>query len=109
MVVERSSLYYGYHDDDYIFCPRSKRMTANSIDHTLYRYCHAIGMTPKSAHKIRKTYISLAFTNRIDLDTICKIARHVDLKTTFQSYIFSLERKDDVYLKFNEIFQNATK
>lgn len=82
-------------------------MVSNSIDHTLRRYCLAVCMTPKSAHKIRNTYISLAFSNRIDLDTICKISGHVDLKTTFQSYVFSLDRQDDVYPKFNEIFQST--
>ena len=36
-MVEHSSEYYGYHDNGYIFCPASKRMVSNSIDHTLTR------------------------------------------------------------------------
>ena len=31
-IIKDSSEQYGYYDEGYIFCPRSKRITANSID-----------------------------------------------------------------------------
>lgn len=106
-LVETYSKQYGYYDNGYIFCPSSKRMSSNSIDHLLTRYCKDIEIPNKSAHKIRKTYISQAINNGVDLDSICRISGHVDLKTTLQSYLFSLERKKDVYNKFNEIFSDV--
>ncbi len=106
-MIERSSEYYGYYDDGYIFCPASKRMTSNSIDHTLTRYCKTVGIPEKSAHKIRKTYISQAISSGVDLDTICRISGHADLKTTLESYLFGLKRDDEVYNIFNNIFQDA--
>lgn len=106
-LVERSSSYYEYYDNGYIFCPASKRMVSNTIGHSITRYCNKLGIPEKSAHKIRKTYISQAINNGIDLDTVCRVAGHVDLKTTLQSYLFSLDRKDDVYKKFNDIFKSV--
>lgn len=106
-MIEKSCAYYEYYDNGYIFCPRSKRMASNSIDHLLIRYCEEVNIPKKSAHKIRKTYISQAINNGIDLDTVCRIAGHVDLKTTFQSYLFALERKEEIYDKFNDIFQDV--
>ena len=106
-MIEKSCAYYEYYDNGYIFCPRSKRMASNSIDHLLVRYCEEVNIPKKSAHKIRKTYISQAINNGIDLDTVCRIAGHVDLKTTFQSYLFALERKEEIYDKFNDIFQDV--
>lgn len=103
-LVRESSRYYGYHDDGFIFCPAGKRMTSNSVDCNLYRYCDELGIDRKSAHKIRKTYISKLFASGIDVDTVCRVSGHVDAKTTFDSYLFSLDRKEDTYEKFESIF-----
>lgn len=106
-MIKASSERYRYYDDDYVFCPNSQRMRATSIDSKIYRVCEKIGIPPKSAHKIRKTYISQIINNGIDLDTVCRVSGHVDLKTTFQSYYFSLEKKDEVYEKFNNMFREV--
>lgn len=90
-----------------IFFVQGQKEWHLSIDHLLIRYCEEVNIPKKSAHKIRKTYISQAINNGIDLDTVCRIAGHVDLKTTFQSYLFALERKEEIYDKFNDIFQDV--
>lgn len=105
-MVQSSSLRYHYYDDGYIFCPSSKRVSSNSIDDKLYRYCDTLGIPRKSAHKIRKTYISQIISSGIDLDTVCKVSGHVDLQTTLQSYYFCLEKKEDVYDKFDTVFSD---
>lgn len=102
-LIRESSEKYGFYDDDFIFCPKSKRIESNSIDTKLYRYCDNLGIPKKSAHKIRKTYISQIIKDGVDLDTVCRISGHVDLKTTFESYLFCLDRKEEVYDKFEEI------
>ena len=105
-MIKAASEQFGYYDDGYIFCPRSKRITANSIDKKLYNYCNAIGVDRKSAHKIRKTYISrLIHSGQIDIDTVCRVADHVDMKTTFMSYCFSLDHKNTIQDKFEEVLK----
>lgn len=106
-LVKKASIQYNYCDNDYVFCPASKRLTSNSIDKLLYRYCEEVGISRKSAHKIRKTYISQLIIGGIDLDTVCRVSGHVDLKTTLQSYLYSLDRKTETYSKFEDIFQNT--
>lgn len=103
-MIKKSSEYYGYYDNGYVFCPNSRRIVSNTIDKKLYCYCEALGIPKKSAHKIRKTYISQMIQNGIDLDTVCRVSGHVDLKTTFDSYLFCLETNDQVHEKFNELF-----
>lgn len=103
-MIRDSSEQYGYYDEGYIFCPRSKRITANSIDKKLYNYCSAISVDRKSAHKIRKTFISrLIHSGQIDIDTVCRVAGHIDMKTTFMSYCFSLDHKNVIQSKFEDV------
>lgn len=105
-MIKEASDQYGYYDEGYIFCPRSKRVTANSIDKKLYNYCNAISVNKKSAHKIRKTFISrLIHSGEIDIDTVCKVAGHVDMKTTFMSYCFSLDHKNVIQNKFENVLK----
>lgn len=106
-MIQISSEKYNYYDDGYIFCPRGSRMHSDSIDSKIYRICEKIGIPKKSAHKIRKTYISQIIKNGVDLDTVCRISGHVDLKTTFNSYLFCLEKKEEVYDKFNDMFKDV--
>lgn len=106
-LVKKASIQYNYYDNDYVFCPASKRLTSNSIDKLLYRYCEEVGIPKKSAHKIRKTYISQLVVGGIDLDTVCRVSGHADLKTTLESYFYSLDRKNEVHSKFEGIFQNT--
>ena len=93
----------GFYDDGYIFCPNSKRMKSNAIDIKLYDFCEKIGIPKKSAHKIRKTFISQMISNGIDLDTVCRVSGHTDIKTTFDSYTYSLVRKEDRLDEFQDV------
>ena len=61
-------------------------------------------MDKKSAHKIRKTFISrLVNSGKVDIDTICRVVGHVDMKTTFTSYTFSLDHKEQIKNKFEDV------
>lgn len=105
-MIKEASEQYGYHDDGYIFCPKSKRIKANTIDKKIYNYCDAINMKRKSAHKIRKTYISkLIHSGQLDIDTICRVVGHVDMKTTFMSYCYSLDHVNELQNKFENVLK----
>jgi len=100
-LIKEASERYGYYDEGYIFCPRSQRCHSISIDKRIYNYCNALGINKKSAHKIRKSYISkLIHSNSVDIDTICRTAGHTDAQTTFKSYCFSLTHKEALTEQF---------
>ena len=94
-LIKKTSEKYGFYDEGYVFCPHSKRMKSNAIDIKLYEFCEMIGIPRKSAHKIRKTFISQMISNGIDIDTVCRVSGHTDIKTTFDSYTYSLVKKED--------------
>ena len=103
-MIKEASEMFDFYDDGFIFCPNSKRVSETSIDKRLYNYCNAISVNKKSAHKIRKTFISrLIHSGKIDIDTICRVVGHVDMKTTFTSYCFSLDHKNEIQNKFAEV------
>ena len=94
-LIKSASDKYGFYDDGYIFCPNSKRIKSNTIDIKIYDYCEKLGIPKKSAHKIRKTFISQMIINGMDIDTVCRVSGHTDIKTTFNSYTYSLTKKED--------------
>lgn len=102
-IIKEASEKYGFYDDGYVFCPYSKRMKSNGIDIKIYEYCEKLGIPKKSAHKIRKTFISQMITQGIDLDTICRVSGHTDISTTFNSYIYSLTKKEDRINEFQDM------
>ena len=103
-MIKDASESFGFYDDGFIFCPNSRRVSEVSIDKRLYNYCNAISVDKKSAHKIRKTFISrLIHSGKIDIDTICRVVGHVDMKTTFTSYCFSLDHQNEIQSKFSEV------
>lgn len=101
-LIKSASEEYSYYDDGFLFCPHSRRVRSNTIDIKLYEYCDKIGIPKKSAHKIRKTFISQMVISGIDIDTICRVSGHADIATTFNSYTYSLTKKEDRL----EIFQD---
>lgn len=102
-LVKEASEEFGFYDDGYIFCPNSSRIRANRIDIILYDYCEKVGIPKKSAHKIRKTFISQMIICGIDFDTICRVAGHTDFNTTFNSYTYSLTKKEDRLEEFQNM------
>lgn len=102
-LIKEASLSFDFYDNNFVFCPRSKRIQSNSLDTKLSRYCKLLNLSEKSCHKIRKTYISKLIINGIDLDTVCKVSGHTDLKTTFDSYLFALNTESEIHEQFEEI------
>lgn len=101
--IKQASEEYGYYDDGFIFCPHSKRIKSNAINQRIYAFCDALGIPKKSAHKIRKTFISQMIFSGIDLDTVCRVSGHTDINTTFNSYTFSLTKKEDRIEQFTNM------
>ncbi|MFI3171278.1 MAG: tyrosine-type recombinase/integrase [Eubacteriales bacterium] len=77
--------------------------TPAEIEYKLYSLCEKLGYFKRSAHKIRKTYISELINNRADLDFVREQVGHQNLKTTLDSYTFSTTRKAEQLNKLNAI------
>ena len=93
--IKKASEEYGFYDDGYVFCPNSRRIKSNAINMRIYDFCDKLKIPKKSAHKIRKTFISQMIVAGIDLDTVCRVSGHTDISTTFNSYTYSLVKKED--------------
>ena len=102
-LIKEASEKYGFYDDGYVFCPNSRRLKSVTIDIKIYEFCEKIGIPKKSAHKIRKTFISQMIVNGIDIDTVCRVSGHTDITTTFNSYTYSLTKKDDRINDFQKL------
>lgn len=84
----------GYGDSEYLFVGEEGKLHAGTFDFRIRRYCRNIGISEKSMHKIRKTYISTLFDADLNLNTIREQVGHADEKTTLKSYVFN--RKTDI-------------
>ena len=69
--------------------------TPNNISRKLTRICKDLGITCRSPHKGRKTYISTLLNKGIDPDFVRTQVGHRDLQTTLNSYAFSTTRKEE--------------
>lgn len=86
---------HGFGDSEYIFLGKDgNRIHNKALDTRIRKYCKRIGISTKSMHKIRKTYIStLVDSNLININTIREMVGHEDERTTLNNYTFN--RKSD--------------
>ena len=64
-------------------------MTHYAVQSRIIRGCEAIGTITKTAHKIRKTYISSLIDSGLNIDEIRRQAGHSDERTTYGNYCFN--------------------
>ena len=76
-------------------------ITESNVQCKLYRMCNVLGLTKRSPHKWRKTYISTLLNNGVDADFIRQQVGHKDLQTTFNSYAYSTTREEEQLEQLN--------
>ena len=81
----------GYGKSEYIFVGKDgQRIHSKALDTRIRKYCRYIGISEKSMHKIRKTYIStLIDSQTVNLNTIRDLVGHEDERTTLRCYCFN--------------------
>ena len=81
----------GYEKSEYIFVGKDgQRIHSKALDTRIRKYCRYIGISEKSMHKIRKTYISTLIDSRtVNLNTIRDLVGHEDERTTLKCYCFN--------------------
>lgn len=96
-ILELSAKFSG----GFIFSSDDKPLGYDAIRKALYKYCKILNIKRKSSHKIRKTVISSLIDSGMNIDSVRKIAGHMDERTTYRCYCYD-RRTDDQ----NVIFMN---
>lgn len=74
---------------EFIFSNKNKRVNHYSIQAMIQRGCQYLEMMVKTAHKIRKTYISTLIDSGLNIDEIRRTVGHSDERTTYGNYCFN--------------------
>ena len=91
---------------DYLFLSEERTINEHAVNKQLIRGCEHIGITPRSTHKIRKTYASTLYRNGIPVSIISKLLGHVDESTTLKHYIFNIENSDETDKMVLDVLNN---
>lgn len=76
--------------DGFIFCQSNgKNVNHYSVQAAIKRGCENVDIMVKSAHKIRKTYISTLIDSGLNIDEIRRAVGHKDERTTYACYCFN--------------------
>jgi len=81
--------------DPYIFYRGTKRVNHYAVQAFIKRGCEYIGITVKTCHKIRKTYISALIDSGLNIDEIRRLAGHSDERTTYNSYCYNRKTRTE--------------
>lgn len=96
----------GYTDGDFIILNCNGRTKSGTISKRLSEYCKEAGISHKSAHKIRKTYISKMIDGNINIKTIMQQVGHVSAKTTYSNYCFDRNIETEIESKIEQVLCN---
>ena len=69
-------------------------ISESNVQLKLRRICQDLGITCRSPHKGRKTYISNLLNSGLDPDFVREQVGHKDLQTTYNAYTFSTTRTE---------------
>ena len=78
--------------------------TPSNLQLKMIQICKRLGISSRSPHKIRKTYISTLLNNRVDPDFVRTQVGHQELQTTLNSYTYATSRKETQLEQLNKIF-----
>jgi len=82
---------YSYTD---FMLEREVRIRCSTINKELYKVCKRCGLTPRSMHKIRKTYATTLIDADVDDSIVMEMMGHSDIATTRKFYYFSRSGED---------------
>lgn len=91
---------------DFLFITSEKTITEHPVKSQLERSCKRVGISPRSPHKIRKTYASRLYQNGISISDISRLLGHADETTTLKHYIFSMDDTSEVENKVRNALQS---
>ena len=83
--------------DGYIFSMNEETVLYSSVSKAFYQYCRKLGITAKSSHKARKTFVSALLDADVNLNTVRQIVGHTDERTTLNNYCYDRKSDEDKF------------
>ncbi|MCD7883440.1 MAG: site-specific integrase [Lachnospiraceae bacterium] len=81
----------------YVFARKdspNKFVSARMFNYYLHKACEAVGIPPRSTHKMRKTYATALAEQNVDERTILKQMGHTNIAVTKSAYIRNRKNKE---------------
>ena len=91
---------------EYVFMFEGKQLSISTFNSRLKRYCHELGITPRTSHKIRFCVASVLHKNGMPLPTLQKMLGHTEVSTTLH-YLRSVGKDDETLEKMMDCLQTA--
>ena len=85
----------GVYDEGYIFSMDENCLSYRSVSESFRKYCEAAGISYRSSHKARKTFISTVLDGGMNINTVREMVGHADERTTMKSYCYDRHTKDE--------------
>ena len=101
--ARRRQMDAGVSSDGYIFSMTEEYLSYRAVSESFRKYCERAGITYRSSHKARKTFISTLLDGGVNLNTVREWAGHKDEHTTLNSYYYDRRNIDEK----REIMDNA--
>lgn len=89
--------------DYYLFRNGNARCNVDAVTYRLKKFCKVLGIPFRSAHKIRKTYVSHLIDGGVNIDAVREQVGHEDERTTLNCYCFNTLTQDET----NALFEAA--
>lgn len=86
----------GAPDNGFIFSMLDTPVRYTSVSKAFVKYCRKMGISRKSSHKARKTFLSALLDENINLNTVRQIAGHTDERTTLNNYCYDRRDTDEI-------------
>lgn len=94
--VKILKLLNGEATNGFVFSKNGNFILLQNFEDAIKRVTRKAGVTYKSGHKIRKTYISMLIEAGINAKTVASMAGQHDIKTTFDSYTFNPNPRNEI-------------
>lgn len=101
--IKKANIENGYSNSEYLFLNEKGRIHGRALDYRLRKYCCNIGISEKSMHKIRKTFISTLIDNNVNINYIRETVGHESEETTYKSYCFNRKTPEQT----EKVFEKA--
>ncbi len=77
-----------YDSGGFLFSINGMPCSYGAVNDLYRKYCKKIGISKKSSHKARKTYISALLDGDVNLNSVREMAGHRDERTTLANYYY---------------------
>lgn len=85
----------GVSADDYIFSMTEEHLSYRAVSESFRKYCERAGISYRSSHKARKTFISTLLDSGVNLNTVRELVGHKDEQTTLNSYYYDRRTSEE--------------